>query len=315
MTCKKFLSQSLKPLYPVQYTSKRCRDQSNLSMIMIFSHVRRYAITEAAKMCSTAIVNLFLLVDATAFSSLTDFKQFTHDLLIGLCSLANFGLVEDIMNIISHLGLFPDSAYLWQSTRSVRLLYILIESRSHDSLKLSDVLAFDLASYLIRSKLPLQVAEDYPLCDTHHATKLMLDVESYSHAFARCNSSNVRLLLRLAKFYNALASSFHQYAFHYLCGQGNFELVSRYLSILDSSYHSKLFRYVNDRQQSPLYYAACGGHFDIVDLLLDKGCEQYCPNEAPPIEGALYYLVLSVPHYSGLRSDDIMLSNMVQAEA
>ena len=201
--------------------------------------------------------------------------------------------------MITHLGLFPDSAYLWQSSRSLRLLYMLVESNSRDSLELSDALAFDLTSFLIKSKLPQGDTEDNQLYDADRATRLMQIMELYFHSFCKCDSSNVRLLQKLAKFYNRLyvVSSCHQYAFHYLCGLGEFELVSHFLNCRDSSHHAELFRYVNDHQQSPLYYAASGGHLDIVELLLDKGCEQYYSNENPPIKAALVYLVCSVPYY------------------
>ena len=241
------------------------------------------------------MINHFLLVDGTTF--LSNIPDITHDLHLGLCSLANSGFVEAVERVITHLGLFPDSAYLWQSTRSLRLLYVLVESQTRDSLELSDALAFDLASFLIKSKLPQGVAEDNPLYDSHHATRLMKSMESYFHSFCKCDSSNVRLLQKLAKFYNTLASSCHQYAFHYLCGLGEFELVSHILSCLDSSHHAELFRYANNDQQSPLYYAASGGHLDIVEFLLDKGCEPYYSNENPPIKAALVYIVCSVPYY------------------
>jgi hypothetical protein len=103
-------------------------------------------------------------------------------------------------------------------------------------------------------------------------------------------------LHKLAKFYN-LVGSYHQYAFHYLCGLGEFELVSHFLKCLDSAHHAELFRYMNSHQQSPLYYAASGGHLDIVELLLEKGCQRYYSSENPPIKGALAYLIRSIPHY------------------
>ena len=247
--------------------------------------------------CNATIVGHFLHIDSSTFlSSIPDFKEFTHDLCLGLCSLANSGFVETVERVITHLGLFPDSAYLWQSSRSPHLLYVLVESKLHDSLELSDALAFDLASFLIKSKLPHDISEDNPLYDAHYATRLMKSVESYSHSFCKCDSSNVRLLQKLAKFYK-LVSSCHQYAFHYLCGLGDFELVCHFLNCLDSSHHAELFRHMNTYQQSPLYYAASGGHLDIVELLLDKGCQRYYPGEDPPIKGALAYIICSVPHY------------------
>ena len=204
--------------------------------------------------------------------------------------------MEAVERVITHLGLIPDSASLWQSNRSLRLLHLLIEAKSHDSLKLGDALAFDLASFLIKSKMPLRDTLG-PLYDAHHATMLMQSIESFSHVFCNCGSLNVRLLLRLAKFYNELNSNHHQYAFHCLCGRGELELVSHFLTCLDSSYHTELFRSMNNHQQSPLYYAACGGHLDIVELLLDKGCKRYYPNGNPPIKGALVYFASSMPPY------------------
>ena len=230
-------------------------------------------------------------------SSILDIEEFIHDLYLGLCSLANSELVEIVERVITHVGLFPDSGHLWQSSRSLRLLFVLVESKSHDSLELSDALAFDLASFLIKSKLPQNVYGGDSVYDAHHATKLMKRVESYSHSFFKCDSSNVQLLYKLAKFYNSLVSNDHQYAFHYLCGLGEFELVSHFLSCLDSSHHAELFRYMNNHQQSPLYYAASGGHLDIVELLLEKGCQRYYSSENAPVKGVLAYLIRSVPYY------------------
>ena len=224
-------------------------------------------------------------------------KEFIHDLCLGLCSLANSELVEAAERVITYVGLFPNSCHLWQSSRSLHLLFALVESKSRASLELSDTLAFDLASFLIKSKLPQTILGGDSLYDAHHATNLMKRVESYSHSFCKCDSSNVRLLYKLAKFYNSLVSSDHQYAFHYLCGLGEFGLLSHFLSCLDSSHHAELFRYMNNHQQSPLYYAASGGHLDIVELLLEKGCQRYYSSENPPVKGALAYLIRSVPYY------------------
>ena len=196
--------------------------------------------------------------------------------------------------MITDLNLFPNSVYLWQSSRSLRLIFILIELRLHESLKLADALAFDLASFLIKSMLQSTSIEKSPYYDVQHATNIMQKIKLYSHAFCRCESSNIYLLVKLANFYNKLHSNYHQHAFHCLCGWGETELVSHFLACLDTSYHTELFRNLNHHQQSPLYHAACGGHLEIVKLLLDKGCQRYNLNENPPIKGALVYLATSM---------------------
>ena len=261
-----------------------------LQTISLLSHSYRYAITQAARSCNVTIVDRLLQVGREAFlSKISDFCEFTHDLHSGLCSLANSGCIETVERVIKELDLLPNSVYLWQSNRSLYLLYLLIESKSCNSLELVNALAFDLASFLFKSMLQsnLHVTEGSPLYNVQHATKLMKRIDSFSHVFGRCDSSNVQLLSKLARYYNRLRKTF---VFHYLCSLGEFELVSHFLTCLDSCYHASLFRSLDDDQKSPLYYAACGGHLDIVQLLLDKGCETYCPNENPPIKGALIYL-------------------------
>ena len=220
---------------------------------------------------------------------------FIHDLHFGLCSLANEGFIETVRRVIVELNLFPNSVHLWQSARGVRLIYLLIASESRDSIELGDALAFDLASFLINSKLQSTLSEDSSHHEDHDATRIMLAIETYSHTFSRSVSSNIRLLLRLAKFYNKLHNGYHEFAFHCLCGWGDIELVSHFLRCLDSSYHPRLFGHLNSHQQSPMYHAACGGHLDIVELLLDKGCQQYYHDENPPLKGALVYLVCKRP--------------------
>lgn len=268
-----------------------CFPQS-IGIVLISYDFCRYAITQAARNCSITIVNHFLRIGLDSFlSSIPDIHEFTHDLHSGLCSLANSGFVETVKRLVVELGLFPNSLYLWQSFRSLRLVYILAASRSHDSLELSDALAIDLASFLIKSTLRSIFTEDSPLYGAQHALKIMGQIESYSHAFSKSASSNVRLLLKLARFYNRLFADCHEYAFHCMCGWGEVELVSHFLMCLDSSYHARLFIHLNRHQQSPLYYAACGGHLEVVELLLDKGCECYHLGENPPLKGALVYLV------------------------
>lgn len=241
-------------------------------------------------------MNHFLRSSHNSFlSTISDISEFTHDLHSGLCSLASYGFVETVNQLVVELGLFPNSVYLWQSYRSLRLLYLLTSSRSHDSLKLGDALAVDLASFVIKSTLQSIFNEDSPLYDAQHASRIMKEIESYSHAFSRSASSNVCLLLKLAKFYNKLSADCHKYAFHCMCGQGKVGLISYFLMCLNSSYHSRLFRHWNSHHQSPLYYAACGGHLEVVELLLDKGCECYYLGENPPLKGALVYLVSSRP--------------------
>ena len=152
-------------------------------------------------------------------------------------SLANLGFVETVERVIVILDLFPNSHSLWQSDRSLRLIYILIESKTCNSLKLGDALAFDLASFLIKSKLKTRSIDNPLLYDTQRAMKIMKKILSFSHVFSRCDSTNIRLLVKLARFYNNLHTDYHEYAFHFLCGWGKIDLINHFLTCLNSSYY------------------------------------------------------------------------------
>ena len=262
-----------------------------------FSVFCRYAITQAARNCSATIVDYFLRIGRESFhSNISDFAEFAHDLLTGLCSLVNFGYFDTVEKVIFDLPLLPNLIYLWKSCRSIHLIYLLVESKLHDSLALGDALALDLASYLIKSLLPPSLVNESQLYDSHHAMVIIKKIKSFSTVFCKCDSPNVRMLLKLATFYGKLHVRYHKYGFHFLCGHGDVELVSHFLTCLDDFYHPALFTHLDDHQQSPLYHAACGGHLDVVELLLDKGCERYYDlNENPPIKSALVFAVGSVP--------------------
>lgn len=106
--------------------------------------------------------------------------------------------------------------------------------------------------------------------------------------------------------------------FHSICGWGCTDLVRM---ILDCPNGLPLITLGDSRGRSPLYYAASGGHLDIVKILLDRGAPVVSKSGFHPLLAALAYLgYASLVYYfnlarSPLKRTLMKLKNSIMTQA
>ena len=248
----------------------------------------RYAIVVAAERCQIEILDLFLLKISQNQPD-DEIQSVSKALPPALVCLANCGFVDMVEKL---LGMFNTSSSLWSSHSGPRLLYVLLSLKAEHYLPVVVELVKDVASFLCQALL-VQQELDVP-GHTEAVVKLLKQLQVYLPFFCRTDHSCIHLFVRFVKFCCNFPNYYdRELMFHCLCGTGEYNLVAFVLDTLSDAHVPYVLSKLDSDQRSPLFYAACGGHSRVVDLLVNKGSSICSEEQDPPIKGLLMYLVQS----------------------
>ena len=243
----------------------------------------RFALEEAVKQGQVEVIELILQNGYAPFQELAG----NESMLASLSSaLINFGHIECVIRLMSGFDL---SQYPWNSQWAVKILFVA--QAVHDG---SDMYESILNSFLIMFCKTIANWESLS-SDTQssvfHSLKLLCQRCFFSKV-----SEHTRQLQSLINLWKSTCSKFFSkvdpgHFFHYICGQGYFSLASFLLKSCSSSKH--LVNKPDANGRSPLFYAACGGHLNVVQLLLEHQSALSPKTGLSPLVGALLYLALA----------------------
>ena len=240
---------------------------------------------EAAKQSQVETIDLLLQNGFSPFLQMPDLGHLCESLCHHLVSLANQGLFQSVKKLTDGL---PVKEYLWGLPSGPKLLYV--------TLALGEL---DLGISLVRnfvSFLCTAIANWEALDGTFHSNvKQCLErLKCYTHTFEKVRDDTVRLFVSLVSLGSIAGAP--GLLFHRICGYGLTGVVRMILECAgESNISSSLVSKLDSKKRSPLFYAACGGHLDIIKLLIDKGSILYSPSSKAPIIGCLLYLCCA-PH-------------------
>ena len=236
------------------------------------------------------------MVDTLLESGSHDFLNHPHinKLLPVLCEslpvFASHNEPKTIQKILESFNL-KGSDSLWCSSRGPRLLYLLLMSGSEESVELGKSLTDSAASYLCQSLLYSK--EHGSIDDLVRDLLGCLSVTPRTHKeFLKCFLH----LLTVCKVHNT-----HHLTFHYLCGNGLLDVASFFLDHLSSVNINDLLNLADCSNKSPLYYAACSGNLNIIQLVYSSAARvtaELCLlpgtfDDDPPLKGYLASLAHS----------------------
>ena len=259
----------------------------SLANACIILYSCRYAVLAAAKQYQVEVINLLLQNGFAPFLQMPDLGHLCESLCPHLVTLANQGLFQSVKKLIDGL---PVKEYLWGLSSGPRLLYV--------TLALGEL---DLAISLVKSFVSFlctAIANWEALDGTFHSNliqclkRLQCDMNLYTYRKVR--HSEIQLFSYLVSCSSTAIDL--GLLFHAICGLGFTEMVRMMLECAkESGISSTLVRKLDSKKRSPLFYAACGGHLDIIKLLISDGSTLYSLPSKAPIIGLLLYLCCA-PH-------------------
>ena len=200
-------------------------------------------------------------------------------------TLVNQGFVAPVQKLIAGL---PITDMLWYTRSGPRLLYVALFSPKAQHLGL--YLAKSFVSFLCKSSTNWGSLYSKTCSDICMSLK---QLQTYTTVFKSVHHPQINLLIELITFCNEQISvSEMGVLFHTLCGLGKLNLVQLILENA-GDVSSALVNKLDSQQRSPLFYAAFGGHLEIVHLLLDECCIVYSNSSQPPILALLLYFTLA----------------------
>ena len=177
-------------------------------------------------------------------------------------------------------------AQFWCERYGPRLLYLL---SCHGHKDLASELAKDMAAQVCRATL-------YPRGGAFD--RMMRILRNTSCTYLRNpvdpKTSVLSLSLRLVRF---ITEDFGRLFLHSLCKLGLCDLVEFSLEVMSEDLCTLAFSKLDSRRMTPLYLAAASGHFDVVKVLVQRGCPLSHPNSdaIPEIYAAVVCLRCSFP--------------------
>ena len=206
-----------------------------------------------------------------------DIDQFHSSLLPALVTLANYGLFQMVQSLLEGFQLTHN---VWSIRSAPRLLYIALASGAID---LGISLARGFVTHLCSS-----ITTGGSAGWQSHTWLCLKRLQHYCSSFQSSRHPQIQQLVRFVSFCTDLGNGQIDMVFHNLCGMGYLDLVQLMLECADSS-SAALVNKLDALNRSPLYYAACGGHLEIVQLLIDECCIFYSDKSEAPILGLLLY--------------------------
>lgn len=170
---------------------------------------------------------------------------------------------KTVLKIVENFSL-KDNEALWCSSRGPRLLYLLLMSGSEESVELGKSLTDNAASFLCQKLL-------------HLNSKSRVSINTLVGNFLKCLSAALTVHKEFLKCFVQLLTvckdhKTHELTFHYLCANGMFDVASFFLDHLSATNTNYLLASVcDDSNKNPLYYAACSGNLNVVQLVCSAG--------------------------------------------
>ena len=237
-------------------------------------------------------IDLLLQNGFAPFLQMPDLGHLCESLCPHLVTLASQGLFQSVKKLTDGL---PVREYLWGLPSGPKLLYVTLALGELD-LGISLVKSF--VSFLCTA-----IANWEALDGTFHSNVMqcLKRLQCYTYVFEKPRSDQLRSFVSLVSFGNTAVAP--GLLFHNICGYGLTEVVRMMLECAsDSNISSALLKKLDSKKRSPLFYAACGGHLDIVKLLISEGSVLYSPSSKAPIIGCLLYLCCA-PHARELSAE------------
>jgi len=202
-----------------------------------------------------------------------------------LVTLVNQGFVAPVQKLIAGL---PITDILWSTPTGPRLLYVALFSPKAQDLGLC--LAKSFVSFLCKYSANWGSLYSKTWSDVCTSLKRL---QNYTAVFKSVHLPQINHLIELITFCNErIGVSEMGLLFHTLCGLGKLNLVRLMLENA-GDVKSVLVNKLDSQQRSPLFYAAFGGHLEIVHLLLDECCIVYSTSSQPPLLALLLYFALA----------------------
>ena len=202
-----------------------------------------------------------------------------------LVTLVNQGFVAPVQKLIAGL---PITDILWSTPTGPRLLYVALFSPKAQDLGLC--LAKSFVSFLCKYSANWGSLYSKTWSDVCTSLKRL---QNYTAVFKSVHLPQINHLIELITFCNErIGVSEMGLLFHTLCGLGKLNLV-RLMFENAGDVKSVLVNKLDSQQRSPLFYAAFGGHLEIVHLLLDECCIVYSTSSQPPLLALLLYFALA----------------------
>ena len=182
----------------------------------------------------------------------------------------------------------PITDMLWYTRSGPRLLYVALFSPKAQHLGLC--LAKSFVSFLCKSSTNWGSLYSKTCSDICRSLK---QLQTYTTVFKSVHHPQINLLIEFITFCNEhISVSEMDILFHTLCGLGKLNLVQLMLENA-GDVSIAMVNKLDSQQRSPLFYAAFGGHLEIVHLLLDECCIVYSNSSQPPILALLLYFTLA----------------------
>ena len=270
---------------PIRCNRHACTSSLYTSILLLSC---RLALTEAVQQCQVPILQLVVQHGYAPFQALANSDTLYSSLLPALVTLASSNHLECVLDIIHGLDL---SQALWCSRHGLRLLFV-----SQASYEGTDVFKTLLLNFVIflSNMVASWTGTEYKIRSSMERNVKLLNRMPFMAApsqatldLKHCTSIYCKYVKKGVTF-----ASF----FHALCSLGYHKLVAFLLNCSEG-----LVNVCDPFGRSPLFYAACGGHLSVVQLLLEHGATlDSASSAASPIVGALLYLACA-PYYVGHR--------------
>ena len=242
----------------------------------------RYALATALHKCHLDIISLLLNKgNVYDFQGRPNLAQLATAVAQGL---ANRGFTDAVKEV---LVAFPTSIFPWYTVRSPRLMYI-IAALPGDNSELIESMATDFMSFLCKTVLSWNQLGDE---EQHDFKRCLMEFQMYCAALKRATCSNaLPVLMKIV----VIANKQHNMSelFHSLCGCGYVRMVSLMLDCAGSV--TQLANNLDSSGRSPLYYAACGGHVEVIELLMSLPGATALYRPFLPLHGLLLYLIMTM---------------------